>query len=90
MRVAAAASHFVFLADVTAAKIDTEGGEYKIVDYIKLCPQLRLLVVELHVSRATWQDEAKTFESTVEALAAACRPHAHKRHVGPHTCKSQG
>ena len=59
--VASVPAHTVFLADVTAMKIDIEGAEYDIIDYVRLCPKLRLLVVELHLTRAEWKNAAKHF-----------------------------
>ena len=55
------------LSQVTMAKLDIEGSEYGMEDFLALAPSLRVVIAELHFKKKGHADLAKRFHKTMSA-----------------------
>ena len=68
IRVPAAPASQVFVAEVTAIKMDIEGSEYDVCEYLRRCPKCRLLFIELHLTTTEYRAAAPKLVKMVESL----------------------
>ena len=62
----------ILTSQLTALKIDIEGTEYKIQDYIMNCRNLRVVVVELHLESKARRKRAQDFVSFMSDGGFTC------------------